>query len=109
MSRGYGRVMAGVLGALSTSPSMNTGEVCAVVFPHWGPVEQASTRRALRRLAAQGRVCRLGPDLSGAQVWCLKERRHLFGQYGELLTGLTLGDLFGGAFLLRALRSAGQR
>jgi hypothetical protein len=100
--------MAGVLAALGTSPSMNTGGVCAAVFPSWGPVEQASTRRALRRLAAQGLVYRLGCDLSGAQTWCLRERRHLFGKYGELLTGLTLGDLFGNDFMLRGLRSAGQ-
>ena len=100
--------MVGVVEALSSSPSLNTAAICAAVFPHWGNVEQASTRRALRRLAAQGRVCRLGPDLSGAQTWCLMERRHLFGQYGELLTGVTLGDLFGNAFLKRALRAVDQ-
>lgn len=100
--------MAGVLEALRGPPSMNTGDLCAAVFPIWGHTEQASTRRALRRLAAEGLICRLGPDLHGLQTWCLMEKRHLFGRYGELLTGLTIGDLFGRDFLLRALRSAGQ-
>ena len=53
-----------------------------------------------------GWVCYLGTDLSGANVWCLTERRHLFTRQGAIRETVTLGELLGGGWLTRALNSA---
>ncbi len=67
--------MRGVLAALGQRVRLNTRELAAEVYgPHnWTHSDEVSTRRALRRLHAQGRVFCLGFDSYGSRVWCLPE------------------------------------
>ncbi|MBZ9750719.1 hypothetical protein K7W42_07580 [Deinococcus sp. HMF7604] len=109
MSRGRGRVMRGVLGALGGPVKLSTPEICGAVFPHGGTAAHlSSVRRALRVLHAEGVVCCLGADLGGFKVWCLRSRRHLLDAYGQPHGGVTLGELLGtrGNWVTRALLSS---
>ncbi|AAF10108.1 hypothetical protein E5E91_02720 [Deinococcus radiodurans R1 = ATCC 13939 = DSM 20539] len=67
--------MRGVLAALGERVRLNTRELTAEIYGAslWGYSDEVSTRRALRRLHAQGRVFCLGFDSYGSRVWCLPE------------------------------------
>ncbi|WP_019586902.1 hypothetical protein [Deinococcus apachensis] len=69
MSRGPGRVQRGILEALEGGP-LGTADLAR----HVGARED-STRRALRRLAARGRVVCLGFTLGGGLRWGLPDMR----------------------------------
>lgn len=95
--------MRGVLAALGQRVRLNTRELAAEVYGGcWGSVEEVSTRRALRKLHAQGRVYCLGFDSYGSRVWCLPECAGLltppWKQKRDALTPpepVTLGELLG--------------
>lgn len=99
MSRGDGRVMRGVLVALGQRVRLNTRELAAEVYgPHnWTHSDEVSTRRALRKLHAQGRVFCLGFDSYGSRVWCLPEVAGLltppWKQKRDALAPVTLGEV----------------
>ncbi|MPY67814.1 hypothetical protein F8S09_14170 [Deinococcus sp. SDU3-2] len=64
MSRGPGRVMVALLETLEQDCSGISGELAARVGS-----SSESTRRALRKLRASGRVALLGVQADGARVW----------------------------------------
>lgn len=66
MSRGPGRVMVALLETLERDYSGTSRELAERVRS-----SSESTRRALRKLEASGRVALLGAQADGARVWCM--------------------------------------
>jgi hypothetical protein len=69
MSRGAGKVERGILSAVSNGMPWCTYDLADRILRSTSDSAQVSVRRALRKLAAQGRVSQVPSDLI-TKVWC---------------------------------------
>ena len=70
--------MRGILEALTGVGWATAEQLARVVFERPTVAALVSTRRALRALVRRGLVSRLGFNLSGAAVFCLKAEKALY-------------------------------
>lgn len=110
MSRGPGRVMRGILEALKGLGWATPEQLARALFERVTVAALVSTRRALRALVRRGLVARLGFNLSGGGVYCLKADRALYVCPWATPTGAALWrEVYGAkhhAFMVRLWYSA---
>ncbi|AWT35872.1 hypothetical protein DM785_10100 [Deinococcus actinosclerus] len=99
MSRGPGRVQRGILEALERGP-LTGCELARTV-----QAEGDSTRRALRRLEAAGRVACLGFTPGNSKRWCLADELEARASLWPAERAAHLGDVMGARFM-RSFRRA---
>jgi hypothetical protein len=78
MSRGPGRVQAGILRVLATAPNRSAAELAEYIFGNTTATALASVRRALGRLIAVGQIIQLPPVIGMPNFYGLavSEKRH---------------------------------
>lgn len=112
MSKGAGRVMQGVLEALSLLGRATCSKLAAVLFDRVTVAALVSVRRAVRSLVSRGSVAILGRNLNGEHVVCLAADRARFACSWQAGAGADWWrDVFGGkhhSFMVRLFYSSKQ-